>query len=263
MHVNYFYWIFPFLMLSIVAKGQNSSVTGIPSNNDNSIQIHAGATFSRATGTFVDAFKTDIEEQNETLGEAVNLNSEIPIDFGFAFGATYTHNLGEKISLSSGLGFWRTQLVTRVKYEYRNPDFSYDEVGTDQTTFKLSYMTLPLKASFHVNDRWTVEAGVHLNFTLKGQAEAVIQSGREVIINGDLDEEWTRPTEESTIALKDEVQSLVPQYRFDIVYDIGPFFNAAIGFFGNGKHLTIEGQDLTSLGLQFSLRADLGSIIKI
>ena len=123
--------------------------------------------------------------------------------------------------------------------------------------------TLPLKASFHVNDRWTVEAGVHLNFTLKGQAEAVIQSGREVIINGDLDEEWTRPTEESTIALKDEVQSLVPQYRFDIVYDIGPFLNAAIGFFlAMGKHLTIEGQDLTSLGLQFSLRADLGSIIK-
>lgn len=260
--MNHFYLIIAFLTLTLTTNAQNSS-GDTPSSNKGSIEIYSGLTFSRATGNFVDNFEADIANQNESLGEDVNLNAKLPFEFGFEIGANYTYNINEKISISSGVGFWRTQLATRVNYEYQNPDFSYDEVGMDQTTFKFSYLALPIKVRYHLNNRLSMEAGVHFNFALKGLAEAVVESEREVIINGELDEEWTRPIEENTVALKDIAQSFVPQYRINLVYNISSLLNATIGFFGNGKHLIIEDQGLKSLGLQLGIRANLGNLIKL
>ena len=224
------------------------------------IAFFAASSFAQITGDVAQRLERNTQEQNDLLGEDYRFSIDVPNRLGYGFGINYSYGFSQSIKFTSGLGFSFFPLSTQVTYQYNDPEFSYDELGFDETTFNFYYVSVPLLIGFQVTPRWNIEGGVNFNIALKGLAQATSETKRDIFINGEIDSEWSIPLTKNSIDIKDEINSVVLQYKISLGYKISDMFNVHLGLFQNLNHITVDNENMNSRGVQLSLRGNLNNL---
>lgn len=102
-------------------------------------------------------------------------------------GYNITYRLNEKWGLGSGITLDYKGMGTKatVKYIYTSiviEDGSKDAlegyfVGKNETTIKLAYATIPLYATFNINDSWQIRAGGYASYLFSGKFSGTASDG--------------------------------------------------------------------------------------
>lgn len=102
-------------------------------------------------------------------------------------GYNITYSLNEKWGLGSGITLDYKGMGTKatVKYIYTSiviEDGSKDAlegyfVGKNETTIKLAYATIPLYATFNINDSWQIRAGGYASYLFSGKFSGTASDG--------------------------------------------------------------------------------------
>lgn len=120
------------------------------------------------------------------------------VQFAPHLGYDVSYQLADKWSVESGIGLDIKGMGVRdrVKYMYTDVDIEGTNIkgyftGRNQTEVKITYVTVPLRAAFHLNDKWRLRAGGYASYRSSSEFSGTVWDGylRETrdkdIINSD------------------------------------------------------------------------------
>ncbi|MEM7656109.1 MAG: OmpA family protein [Bacteroidota bacterium] len=147
---------------------------------------------------------TDLKDQQkldqELLGEGYDLKlANVPVAAPVV-GVSLVYSLPEHLSFQVGLRYQQIGFRLENVFNLREPEFSYDEQQITIAQVRTHLLTFPLALHYQLSDRLSIGAEVLVGGSLNNWARARTVTQTDVVINGELDPDWSREREVFTAA---------------------------------------------------------------
>jgi long-subunit fatty acid transport protein len=115
--------------------------------------------------------------------EVRSVNGYWPV-FTPQLGYSISYKLNDKWGLQSGIQLESKGMGVRDKVKYMYTDVIMDDQnirgyfsGKNETKVKISYVTIPLTATYQVTDKWSVRAGGYISYKSSGEFSGTVWDG--------------------------------------------------------------------------------------
>lgn len=129
------------------------------------------------------------------------------------FGYSLTYNYNDQWALKTGVILENKGMGVTNKVKYMHTNIVLDGnnirgyfVGRNQTTAKMSYLTIPVKVSYSINEKWSVNGGGYFSYRSSSEFSGTVWDG------------YLRETDTDNILNSDKIE--IPN-KWDAQFDFG------------------------------------------
>ncbi len=217
--------------LTLAFIGLLSSSTAIAQDTADTSQktplqlaITGGLNVNFPVGAMPNQWTASLNEEIANLPESYQQSGGTTPVIGPIIGVEILYPINGSWVIGTGLRLARKGYGLKMGLDYKDPDYQFDHFYTHKRKVKGYALEVPLTVTYQFHSKWRLSVAPYWGRMIPSSTSMTMSEGKEVYINGAIDDAWSRPAEAYPIELDQESFQAYWGFSMAIRRELSPSF---------------------------------------